>query len=53
MKGRKVAPGVVLKIVPSTDAVWKQCLDEGLMDIFKDAGALVSNAVAQDVQPDR
>jgi len=44
LKGRKVAPGVVLKIVPSTDAVWKQCLDEGLMDIFKDAGALVSNA---------
>ncbi len=26
LKGRKVAPGVVLKIVPSTDAVWKQCL---------------------------
>lgn len=44
LKGRKVAPGVVLKIVPSTDAVWKQCLDEGLMDIFKDSGALVSNA---------
>ena len=44
LKGRKVAPGVVLKIVPSTDAVWRQCLDEGLMDIFKDAGALVSNA---------
>jgi homoaconitate hydratase family protein/3-isopropylmalate dehydratase small subunit len=44
LKGRKIAPGVVLKIVPSTDAVWKQCLDEGLMDIFKDAGALVSNA---------
>lgn len=44
LKGRKVAPGVVLKIVPSTNAVWKQCLDEGLMEIFKDAGALVSNA---------
>jgi homoaconitate hydratase family protein/3-isopropylmalate dehydratase small subunit len=44
LKGKKVAPGVVLKIVPSTDAVWKQCLDEGLMDIFKQAGALVSNA---------
>lgn len=44
LKGRKVAPGVVLKIVPSTNFVWKQCLDEGLMEIFKDAGALVSNA---------
>ena len=44
LKGRKVAPGVVLKIVPSTDSVWQQCLDEGIMKIFKEAGALVSNA---------
>ena len=44
LKGKKVAPGVVLKIVPSTDDVWKQALDEGLIKIFKDAGALVSNA---------
>jgi 3-isopropylmalate dehydratase small subunit len=39
-----VAPGVVMKIVPSTDAIWQQCLNEGLIKIFKDAGALVSNA---------
>jgi 3-isopropylmalate dehydratase small subunit len=44
LRGRKVAPGVVLKIVPSTDLVWRRCLDEGLLDVFKDAGALVSNA---------
>ncbi|HOG57735.1 MAG TPA: aconitase/3-isopropylmalate dehydratase large subunit family protein [Bacteroidales bacterium] len=44
LKGRKVAPGVVLKIVPSTDRIWKQCLETGLIDIFKKAGALVSNA---------
>jgi len=44
LKDKKIAPGVVLKIVPSTDDVWKQCLDEGLIKIFKDAGALVSNA---------
>lgn len=44
MKGRKIAPGVVLKIVPSTDEIWQQALDEGLIKIFKDAGALVSNA---------
>ncbi|MGE5420351.1 MAG: 3-isopropylmalate dehydratase large subunit, partial [Chloroflexota bacterium] len=44
LKNRKVAPGVVLKIVPATDAIWKQCLSEGLMEIFKNAGALVSNA---------
>ncbi len=44
LKGRKVAPGVLLKIVPSTDLVWQRCLDEGLIDIFKDAGAMISNA---------
>jgi 3-isopropylmalate dehydratase small subunit len=44
LKGRKVAPGVVLKIVPSTDPIWKQAMDEGLIQIFKDAGAMVSNA---------
>jgi len=43
LKGRKVAPGVVLKIVPSTDKIWRRCLDEGLMTIFKEAGALVGN----------
>ena len=44
LKGKKVAPGVVLKIVPSTDKVWRQCLEGGLIDIFKEARALVSNA---------
>ena len=44
LKNHKVAPGVVLKIVPSTDEVWQQCLKEGILDIFKEAGALVGNA---------
>lgn len=44
LKGQKVAPGVVLKIVPSTDKVWRKCLDEGLLELFKNAGALVGNA---------
>ena len=44
LKGKKVAPGVMLKIVPSTDVIWNQAYDEGLIKIFKDAGALVSNA---------
>ncbi len=44
LKGHKVAPGVVLKIVPSTDEIWQQALEEGLIKIFKDSGALVSNA---------
>ena len=44
LKGRKVAPGVVLKIVPATDRIWRRCLDEGLIELFKEAGALVGNA---------
>jgi homoaconitate hydratase family protein/3-isopropylmalate dehydratase small subunit len=44
LKGSKVAPGVVLKIVPATDELWQQLLEEGIIKIFKDAGALVSNA---------
>ncbi|HRW63106.1 MAG TPA: aconitase/3-isopropylmalate dehydratase large subunit family protein, partial [Bacteroidales bacterium] len=44
LQGKQIAPGVVLKIVPSTDQVWNQALDEGLIQIFKNAGALVSNA---------
>jgi 3-isopropylmalate dehydratase small subunit len=44
LRNRRVAPGVVLKIVPATDEIWKQCLYEGLIDIFKKSGALVSNA---------
>ncbi len=44
LKGKKVAPGVILKIVPSTDVIWQQAMEEGLINIFKEAGALVSNA---------
>lgn len=44
LNGRKVAPGVVLKIVPATNSLWKRCLDDGIIQIFKDAGALIGNA---------
>lgn len=44
LKDKKVAPGVVLKIVPATDEIWQTALEEGLIKTFKDAGALVSNA---------
>jgi len=43
LKGRQVAPGVVLKIVPATRAIWQRCLSDGLIDIFVRAGALVGN----------
>ncbi len=44
LRGRKVAPGVVLKVVPSTDEVWRSALDSGLVNVFKAAGALFGNA---------
>ncbi len=43
LRNRKIAPGIVLKIVPATDEIWTHCLEEGLITIFKEAGALVSN----------
>lgn len=44
LRGRKVAPGVVLKVVPSTDAMWRRAMKEGIFDVFKASGALISNA---------
>lgn len=44
LKGRRIAPGRVLKIVPATDSVWNICLKEGIIKIFKDAGALIGSA---------
>jgi len=44
LEGKTVAPGVVLKIVPSTRQVWERCLEDGFIDTFIEAGALVGNA---------
>ncbi len=44
LKNKKIAPGRVLKIVPSTDEIWKKCLEEGLIKIFKEAEALIGSA---------
>jgi 3-isopropylmalate dehydratase small subunit len=43
LRGRRVAPGVVLKIVPATRSAAVQALAEGLTDVFMQAGALVGN----------
>lgn len=42
MKGRKVHPDVRCIIIPATQKIWKQAMNEGLFDIFIDAGAVVS-----------
>jgi len=40
LKGRKVAVRTI--IVPATPTIWKQAMDEGLFDIFYDAGCVIS-----------
>jgi 3-isopropylmalate/(R)-2-methylmalate dehydratase large subunit len=40
LKGRKVAIRTI--IVPATPTIWKQAMDEGLFDIFYDAGCVIS-----------
>lgn len=42
LKGRKVSDGVRTIIIPATQNVYRQCIDEGLVNIFLDAGAIVS-----------
>ena len=42
LKGRKVAPGVRLIILPGTQAIYKQAMAEGLVDIFIDAEGVFS-----------
>lgn len=44
LKGKVIAPGRILKIVPATDEIWNACLREGLLKVFKDAGALIGSA---------
>jgi 3-isopropylmalate/(R)-2-methylmalate dehydratase large subunit len=43
LRGRKVAPGVMLKVVPATRRVWGQLLKEGWLEALYDAGAIVSH----------
>ncbi|MGN0243603.1 MAG: 3-isopropylmalate dehydratase large subunit [Lachnospiraceae bacterium] len=42
LKGRKVADGIRCIIIPATQAIYLQAMEEGLMKIFIEAGAVVS-----------
>ncbi len=42
LKGRKSAPHVRLLIIPATPEVYRMAMDEGLMNIFMDANAIIS-----------
>ncbi|MBA3028776.1 MAG: 3-isopropylmalate dehydratase large subunit [Desulfobacteraceae bacterium] len=43
LKGNKVASGVRLLVTPASDRIYRQCLEEKLMDIFIQAGAVICN----------
>ncbi len=42
LKGRKVAPGVRVIVIPATQKIWMDSMHEGLFDIFVNAGCAVS-----------
>jgi 3-isopropylmalate/(R)-2-methylmalate dehydratase large subunit len=41
MKGKRVKDGVRALVIPASQEVYRQALNEGLMEIFTDAGAIV------------
>lgn len=44
MKGHKIAKNTRAIVVPATTEVWKTAMREGLLEIFADAGCVVSTA---------
>lgn len=42
LRGKKVHPEVRCIIIPATQKIWQQAMNEGLFDIFIDSGAAVS-----------
>ena len=42
LKGHTVHPDVRVMVVPATQKIYKQCIEEGLLDIFVDAGCAVN-----------
>jgi 3-isopropylmalate/(R)-2-methylmalate dehydratase large subunit len=42
LKGRKVSPNVRMIVIPATQTIYRQAMNEGLLEIFIDAEAVVS-----------
>ena len=42
LKGKHVAKGVRAIIIPATQSIYKECIKKGWMEIFIDAGCVVS-----------
>lgn len=43
LDGKKVHPSVRLIITPATQEIWVQALQEGLLEVFADCGAVITN----------
>jgi 3-isopropylmalate/(R)-2-methylmalate dehydratase large subunit len=44
LKGHKVHPGVRFIVSPASTNIYKQCLEEGLIELYTDAGAVFTNS---------
>ena len=44
IKGRKIHPDVRLICTPASQAIWEECVTEGIWEIMAQAGALVTNS---------
>jgi len=42
LKGKKIAAGIRLIVIPATPAVYRMALEEGLFEVFLDAGGAIS-----------
>ena len=42
LRGRKVSKDLRVIVIPATQAIWRQAMDEGLFDVFTDAEVAVS-----------
>jgi 3-isopropylmalate/(R)-2-methylmalate dehydratase large subunit len=42
LRGNRTAPGVRLIVIPGSPRVYRRALDEGLFEVFLDAGAIIS-----------
>jgi len=44
LKGHHIAPGVRFIVSPASTSIYHQCLTEGLIELFTDAGAVFTNS---------
>ena len=44
LKGRKIHPDVRLIATPASQQIWRQCMQEGIWDIFAEANAVVTHS---------